>query len=167
MYASVFNYQYEGVAYEVFSSPKFWFCLLLVAVILLAPIFAYRFYYLTVHPTLSDRVRLKQRMTKTKGKDIHFRRASTLRRSTRSLRSGYAFAHQEGFGELITSGLNMRQRAEEKNEPKNPVQLTKVKKFDVSPRPETVPTPHESILYGENHPHDPDHNKHVIFSERL
>ena len=27
----------------------------------------------------------------------------------RSVRSGYAFAHQEGFGRLITSGKMMRQ----------------------------------------------------------
>jgi len=36
------------------------------------------------------------------------RRASTQRRSQRSVgRSGYAFSHQEGFGELITSGSLM------------------------------------------------------------
>jgi hypothetical protein len=32
------------------------------------------------------------------------------------LRSGYAFSHSQGFGELITSGINMRQRAQEKGE---------------------------------------------------
>lgn len=31
-------------------------------------------------------------------------------RSRRSVRSGYAFAHQEGFGRLITSGKIMRPR---------------------------------------------------------
>ena len=36
------------------------------------------------------------------------RRASTTRRSQRSVgRSGYAFSHEEGFGELITSGSLM------------------------------------------------------------
>ena len=36
------------------------------------------------------------------------RRASTYRRSQRSVgRSGYAFSHEEGFGELITSGSLM------------------------------------------------------------
>jgi len=36
------------------------------------------------------------------------RRASTQRRSQRSVgRSGYAFSHEEGFGELITSGSLM------------------------------------------------------------
>lgn len=35
-------------------------------------------------------------------------RTASARRSRRSLRSGYAFAHQEGFGKLITSGKIMR-----------------------------------------------------------
>ena len=39
------------------------------------------------------------------------RRASTQRRSQRSVgRSGYAFSHEEGFGELITSGSLMVRR---------------------------------------------------------
>lgn len=35
-------------------------------------------------------------------------RTPSARRARRSLRSGYAFAHQEGFGRLITSGKIMR-----------------------------------------------------------
>jgi hypothetical protein len=35
-------------------------------------------------------------------------RTPSLRRTRRSIRSGYAFAHQEGFGRLITSGKIMR-----------------------------------------------------------
>lgn len=35
-------------------------------------------------------------------------RTPSARPSRRSLRSGYAFAHQEGFGRLITSGKIMR-----------------------------------------------------------
>jgi phospholipid-translocating ATPase len=35
-------------------------------------------------------------------------RTPSARRTRRSLRSGYAFAHQEGFGRLITSGKIMR-----------------------------------------------------------
>ncbi|XP_061173157.1 phospholipid-transporting ATPase ID-like isoform X1 [Saccostrea echinata] len=188
MYASSFNYTYEGVAYQVFSSAQFWFTLLLTCTVLLLPIIAYRFYYIDVHPTLSDRIRLKQRLTKSKSrsKDLHIRRASTLRRSTRSLRSGYAFAHQEGFGELITSGLNMRQRVE-KSEQKNSVELTKVKKIDTPPLPDYKDLYQENnnsngasnVSVGENsttavvienhqhldHHHDPD--RHVVFCEKL
>lgn len=32
----------------------------------------------------------------------------SVRHKRRSIRSGYAFAHQEGFGRLITSGKIMR-----------------------------------------------------------
>lgn len=35
-------------------------------------------------------------------------RTPSTRRARRSIRSGYAFAHQEGFGRLITSGKIMR-----------------------------------------------------------
>jgi len=35
-------------------------------------------------------------------------RTPSARRTRRSIRSGYAFAHQEGFGRLITSGKIMR-----------------------------------------------------------
>lgn len=35
-------------------------------------------------------------------------RTPSARRVRRSIRSGYAFAHQEGFGRLITSGKIMR-----------------------------------------------------------
>lgn len=189
MYASSFNYTYEGVAYQVFSSAQFWFTLLLTCTILLLPIIAYRFYYIDVHPTLTERIRLKQRLMKSKSrsKDFHIRRASTLRRSTRSLRSGYAFAHQEGFGELITSGLNMRQRVE-KSEQKNPVELTKVSKIDSAPLPsyndlyvennnsnsasnaatgDSGPTEGVEENHNPSHPHYHDPDRHVVFCEKL
>lgn len=35
-------------------------------------------------------------------------RPSSVKHKRRSIRSGYAFAHQEGFGRLITSGKIMR-----------------------------------------------------------
>jgi len=62
------------------------------------------------------KVRLKQqlRVPARRGPRV-LRRASTVRSgamgaSMRSLRSGYAFAHQHGFGELITTGSMMQIR---------------------------------------------------------
>ncbi|XP_076104563.1 phospholipid-transporting ATPase ID-like isoform X1 [Mytilus galloprovincialis] len=173
-YAPVFNYVYQGAAYQVFGSPNFWFCLLLTNVVLLMPVVAYRYYMVDIKPTLSDRIRLKQRMTasKSRSKDLHLRRASTMRRSTRSLRSGYAFSHSQGFGELITSGTNMRQK-----DPEN-VTLTNVKKINQnndqkivrnsntiqsSPRKETSSILHDNHSNHEHH----DHDKHVLFCEKL
>ena len=129
-YASVFNYSYQGVAFKVFASGSFWLTLILTCVILIIPVVAYRFYQTNIKATLSDRVRMKQRLSKSKSRsrDMHIRRTSTFRRSQRSMRSGYAFAHQQGFGDLITSGLNMRDRASSV-QLKSPVTLTNVKKM--------------------------------------
>ena len=110
-YADVWGYEYRGTARNTMSTANFWFTLVLTVVVLLVPVVAERFYYIDTRPTLTDKVRLKQKISKSKSKsgELILRRASTMRRSTRSLnRSGYAFAHQEGFGNLITSGTNMR-----------------------------------------------------------
>lgn len=54
---------------------------------------------------LSLQIRQRQKAQK-KARPLRSRRPQTRRSSSR--RSGYAFAHQEGYGELITSGKNMR-----------------------------------------------------------
>lgn len=99
--------QYLGCLRMTLSTGHFWFTLFLTLAILLIPMIAIRFYNVSVNPTLSDRCRLKQRLSRLKTRPIEpsqFRRRSSVRRSRRSIRSGYAFAHQEGFGRLITSG---------------------------------------------------------------
>ncbi|VEN56950.1 unnamed protein product [Callosobruchus maculatus] len=73
------------------------------------PVLAWRFYFVDVHPTLTDRVRLKQRIAQVRSRQSQdVLRTPSARRARRSIRSGYAFAHQEGFGRLITSGKIMR-----------------------------------------------------------
>lgn len=99
--------QYYGVFKKVLSTPAFWFSLFLTLVILLVPVVAYRFYKFDLAPTLADRCRFIQRISRrrTKPIEIQLRRRSSYRKSRRSIRSGYAFSHQEGFGNLITSGM--------------------------------------------------------------
>ena len=110
---SLIFYSYDGVAFNVWSTASFWFTTLLCCVLLLLPVVGERFYCIDLHPTLADRVRLRQRVVKLRARagDHVVRRASTLSRGTASRRSvgrsGYAFAHQQGFGELITSGSMM------------------------------------------------------------
>ena len=103
---------YLGCLRMALSSAQFWFALILTLGILLIPVIAIRFYTFNLYPTLSDKVRLKQRLTRFKSAVksqlpptfYASRRKSSVRRSRRSVRSGYAFAHQEGFGGLIMSG---------------------------------------------------------------
>ena len=62
-----------------------------------------------VHPTLTDKAKLVQRNARIRNKgESGLPRPFSGRRSRRSVRSGYAFAHSEGFGRLITSGRIMR-----------------------------------------------------------
>merc|ERR1712223_946931 len=98
---------YIGSLLMAMKDPTFWFTSLLTTVVLLLPVVAWRFYRSDVHPTLADRVRLLQRHSQIKPRE-EFRPFSG-RRSRRSTRSGYAFAHTEGFGRLITSGRIMRE----------------------------------------------------------
>ena len=92
------------------ADPTFWLTSLLATVVLLLPVVAWRFYKVDVQPTLTDKARLVQRAAKSKQKgESGLPRPFSGRRSRRSVRSGYAFAHSEGFGRLITSGRIMRE----------------------------------------------------------
>ena len=108
--SSFIGNQYLGCLRMALSSAQFWFTLILTLGILLIPMIAIRFYTFNLYPTLSDKVRLKQRLTRFKSAvksqlpPMYARRKSSIRRSRRSVRSAYAFSHQEGFGTLIMSG---------------------------------------------------------------
>ena len=93
---------YNGVFYEVVSTANFWFYVPLAAVIALFPVIMVRSFRLDFLPEFVDDVRLKMKKEGRKKfipkKLQRFKRRATLRRS------GYAFSHQEGFADLITSG---------------------------------------------------------------
>uniref|UniRef100_A0A914VDH4 Phospholipid-transporting ATPase n=1 Tax=Plectus sambesii TaxID=2011161 RepID=A0A914VDH4_9BILA len=102
-----------GVAFRAMASPHYWLSMLLTAVVLLLPVVANRFFWQDTQPSYSDRLRVRQQRPREMPKkgpttDLPMRpfsRKTTSRRSRRgSLRSGYAFSHQQGFGELITKG---------------------------------------------------------------
>ena len=91
------------------SEATFWFTAVISVIMLVIPVLSWRFFFIDVRPTLSDRVRLKQRLVQMRTRQSQdIARTPSTRRTRRSLRSGYAFAHQEGFGRLITSGKIMR-----------------------------------------------------------
>ncbi|KAK6631413.1 hypothetical protein RUM44_005940 [Polyplax serrata] len=102
---------YVGTLTMAMNEAMFWYTTLITVTILTIPVLAVRFYLADVKPSLSDRVRLKQRLAALKFRSRSSQdvlRTPSVRRTRRSIRSGYAFAHQEGFGRLITSGKIMR-----------------------------------------------------------
>ncbi|XP_039974416.1 phospholipid-transporting ATPase ID isoform X2 [Xiphias gladius] len=113
------QFHFVGSAQSTLLQPVVWLTIALATAICIVPVLAFRFLKLDLKPQLADTVRYTQLVRQKKRKPVGRRvvgawrgvgSASEGRLSARggSRRSGYAFAHQEGFGELITSGKNMR-----------------------------------------------------------
>ncbi|NXR76042.1 AT8B2 ATPase, partial [Pycnonotus jocosus] len=99
------QFRFVGTAQNTLAQPTVWLTIALTAVVCIMPVVAFRFLKLDLKPELSDTVRYTQ-LVRKKQKTQH----RCMRHAGRvgSRRSGYAFSHQEGFGELIMSGKNMR-----------------------------------------------------------
>ncbi|XP_071583446.1 phospholipid-transporting ATPase ID isoform X4 [Heliangelus exortis] len=99
------QFRFVGNAQNTLAQPTVWLTITLTTVVCIMPVVAFRFLKLDLKPELSDTVRYTQ-LVRKKQKTQH----RCMRRVGRvgSHRSGYAFSHQEGFGELIMSGKNMR-----------------------------------------------------------
>ncbi|XP_074539982.1 phospholipid-transporting ATPase ID isoform X1 [Halichoeres trimaculatus] len=113
------QFHFVGSAQSTLLQPVVWLTIALATAICIVPVLAFRFLKVDLKPQLSDTVRYTQLVLQKKRKPVS-RSVAGAWRGTGSVsegrlgarggsrRSGYAFAHQEGFGELITSGKNMR-----------------------------------------------------------
>ncbi|XP_067412224.1 probable phospholipid-transporting ATPase IM [Emydura macquarii macquarii] len=99
------HFPYVGNARNSLSQISVWLVILLTTVVSVMPVITFRFLKEDLNPTLTDQVRKLQRVRR-KQKPLQSHMHRVYRTSSR--RSAYAFSHQEGFGELITSGKNMR-----------------------------------------------------------
>ncbi|XP_074090813.1 putative phospholipid-transporting ATPase IM isoform X3 [Macrotis lagotis] len=99
------QFPFVGNARHSLNQKNIWLVILLTTVVSVMPVITFRFLKLDLYPTLSDQVRQLQR-AQDKARPLKSHKRQPRRTSSR--RSGYAFAHQEGYGELITSGKNMR-----------------------------------------------------------
>ncbi|KAJ0175180.1 hypothetical protein K1T71_009321 [Dendrolimus kikuchii] len=95
---------YVGSLTVALSQATFWFTAVLTTIILMVPVVSWRLAWSVTRPTLAERLRARQKWRAAAPAP----RTPSARRARRSVRSGYAFAHQEGFGRLITSGKIMR-----------------------------------------------------------
>uniref|UniRef100_A0A915HLQ2 Ribosomal protein S14 n=1 Tax=Romanomermis culicivorax TaxID=13658 RepID=A0A915HLQ2_ROMCU len=97
---------------EDVSGPKFWKYWVRVGL---------RFLWFDTRPTLSDRIRVKQNIRRLQSRlselPLRSLRKASGRHRRGSVRSGYAFSHQQGFGDLITRGIVMQRLAPIKEMP--------------------------------------------------
>ncbi|XP_046889573.1 probable phospholipid-transporting ATPase IM isoform X2 [Hypomesus transpacificus] len=99
------QFSFIGAARNCLSQKNVWLVILLTTVVCVMPGLAVRFLRADLHPTHTEKVRLLQQASRKQApQQQNLRRV----RRTSSRRSAYAFAHQQGYGELITSGKNMR-----------------------------------------------------------
>ncbi|XP_051906198.1 probable phospholipid-transporting ATPase IM isoform X2 [Hippocampus zosterae] len=103
-------FPFIGTARNSLNQPNVWLIILLTTLLCSLPVVAYRFTVIQLHPTVNDKVRHKLRKEALPGPAP--RRPPVRRISTR--RSGYAFSHVQGYGDLVTSRRFLRPR---KNRP--------------------------------------------------
>ncbi|XP_069043524.1 phospholipid-transporting ATPase ID-like isoform X2 [Lepisosteus oculatus] len=99
------SFPFIGTARNSLNQPNVWLTIILTSILCVLPVVAYRFVLVLLRPTINDKVRYKVRQAKATPAPPP-RRARIRRTSSR--RSGYAFSHTQGYGDLVTSGRYLR-----------------------------------------------------------
>uniref|UniRef100_A0A8C8LQ77 Phospholipid-transporting ATPase n=1 Tax=Oncorhynchus tshawytscha TaxID=74940 RepID=A0A8C8LQ77_ONCTS len=101
------SFPFIGTARNSLNQPNVWLTMLLTSVLCVLPVVAYRFLRILLWPTINDKVRGRgYKVRQDKVLPPTPRRVQARRTSTR--RSGYAFSHAQGYGDLVTSGKFLR-----------------------------------------------------------
>ncbi|XP_076127026.1 phospholipid-transporting ATPase ID [Alosa pseudoharengus] len=94
------SFPFIGSARNSLQQLNVWLTILLTSILCVLPVLTHRFLLIQLQPTINDRVRLKVLQAKAAPPPPR-RRTRIQRTSTR--RSGYAFSHTQGYGDLVTS----------------------------------------------------------------
>ncbi|KAF6727503.1 Phospholipid-transporting ATPase ID [Oryzias melastigma] len=98
-------FPFIGTARNSLSQPNVWLTVLLTSILCVLPVVTYRFLLTQLCPTINEKVMYKVRQAKATPPPPSQR--ARIRR-TSSRRSGYAFSHAQGYGDLVTSGRYLR-----------------------------------------------------------
>ncbi|XP_061881093.1 phospholipid-transporting ATPase ID-like [Entelurus aequoreus] len=101
-------FPFVGTARKSLSQPNVWLTIVLTSVLCILPVVTYRFLLIQLRPSINDKVMFKVRQAKATPPPPPRR---TRIRRTSSRRSGYAFSHAQGYGDLVTSGRFLRRPA--------------------------------------------------------
>uniref|UniRef100_A0A671VYY4 Phospholipid-transporting ATPase n=1 Tax=Sparus aurata TaxID=8175 RepID=A0A671VYY4_SPAAU len=91
-------FPFIGTARNSLNQPNIWLTIFLTSLLCILPVVAFRFIVILLRPTINDKVRYKMRK---EALPAPAPRKPARRISTR--RSGYAFSHAQGYGDLVTS----------------------------------------------------------------
>uniref|UniRef100_A0A672N838 Phospholipid-transporting ATPase n=1 Tax=Sinocyclocheilus grahami TaxID=75366 RepID=A0A672N838_SINGR len=99
------SFPFIGTARNSLNQPNVWLTIFLTTILCILPVVAKRFLFIQLKPTINDKVRHEVRQAKAVPPPPP-RKFPRRRISTR--RSGYAFSHARGYGDLVTSGRFLR-----------------------------------------------------------
>uniref|UniRef100_A0A3P9D402 Phospholipid-transporting ATPase n=1 Tax=Maylandia zebra TaxID=106582 RepID=A0A3P9D402_9CICH len=94
-------FPFIGTARNSLNQPNVWLTIFLTSILCVLPVITNRFLMIQLCPTIND---------KAKATPAPPTRRARIRR-TSSRRSGYAFSHAQGYGDLVTSGRFLRRPA--------------------------------------------------------
>uniref|UniRef100_A0A8C4L6C6 Phospholipid-transporting ATPase n=1 Tax=Equus asinus asinus TaxID=83772 RepID=A0A8C4L6C6_EQUAS len=99
-------FTFTGTASNALRQPYIWLTIILTAAVCLLPVVAIRFLSMTIWPSESDKIQKHRK--RLKAEEQWERRQNVFRRGVSSRRSAYAFSHQRGYADLISSGRSIR-----------------------------------------------------------
>uniref|UniRef100_H2UUS4 Phospholipid-transporting ATPase n=1 Tax=Takifugu rubripes TaxID=31033 RepID=H2UUS4_TAKRU len=97
-------FAFIGSARNSLSQPSIWLSILLTSILCVLPVVTYRFLSIRLCPSVMRKVRQAKATPPPPTRRRQIRRTS-------SRRSGYAFSHVQGYGDLVTSGRFLRRNA--------------------------------------------------------
>ncbi|XP_030599121.1 phospholipid-transporting ATPase ID-like [Archocentrus centrarchus] len=92
------SFPFIGTARNSLSQPNVWLTIFLSSLLCILPVVAFRFILMQLRPTINDKVRYRARQ---EALPAPAPRRTVKRRISR--RSGYAFSHSQGYGDLVMS----------------------------------------------------------------
>lgn len=101
-------FQFTGTASNALRQPYIWLTIILTVAVCLLPVVAIRFLSMTIWPSESDKIQKHRK--RLKAEEQWKRRQNVFRRGVSSRRSAYAFSHQRGYADLISSGRSIRKK---------------------------------------------------------
>uniref|UniRef100_A0A8C5LWA3 Phospholipid-transporting ATPase n=1 Tax=Leptobrachium leishanense TaxID=445787 RepID=A0A8C5LWA3_9ANUR len=99
---------FTGAAPNALRQPYLWLTIILTVAFCLLPIVAIRFLSKMIWPSESDMIQRNRKKYKEEAKWKP--RHSTIRRGATARRSAYAFSHQRGYADLISTGRTIQKK---------------------------------------------------------
>ncbi|XP_072107847.1 phospholipid-transporting ATPase IC isoform X2 [Mobula birostris] len=104
------TFTFTGAAPNALRQPYLWLTIILTVAICLLPVVAIRFMSQVVSPSETDKIQINRKKYEIEPKPKPSR-PTAFQRNASVRRSAYAFSHQQGYADLISSGRSIRKKA--------------------------------------------------------